>query len=61
MAESLKGSFRYPLYRISCCVVDNGLAVDVFALPACCNDLQGIVVYAVDFGVHPYPVLLTAV
>ena len=37
MAEALKGS------QTSRCVVEDGLAVAVFALPAFCGDLRGVV------------------
>ncbi|EJK51653.1 hypothetical protein THAOC_29156, partial [Thalassiosira oceanica] len=52
MAEASKGS------QTSHCVVDDGLAVAAFALPAFCDDLHGVVACADGVGVHPYPVPL---
>ena len=52
MAEASKGS------QTSRCVVDDGLAVAAFALPAFCGDLHGVVACTVGVDVHPYPVPL---
>ena len=61
MSGALKGSQS----QIARCVVDDDLAVAVFALPVFCCDCHGVVglpglpvLLFVDIGVHPSPVPL---